>query len=339
MWNTVGVIIIGRNEGERLKAALQSCLTGKNPICLYVDSGSTDGSVELAKTIGIKVHELDPSRPFSAARARREGVEIMSIDYPELDFYQFLDSDCTLLSGWLSRAREFIIQRDDVAIVCGLLREAAPGRSIYNKINAVQWNVPSGEIDSCGGIFMIRRNVYEEVGGFNSLLLTGEEPELCARIRAAGYRIIRLNYEMACHDSGLVCFSEWWKRAVWGGYGDAIEFRTLDGEVTQQRQRETHSSLFWGALIPLLSFSGLIGMFWSVWFAIIPLMCGLGYLALLLKVMLYRMQRGDSMVDALPYSLFCVLRKIPSAIGYLLYRFNLETIFKRPDPHAPVTDK
>ena len=63
---------IGRNEGDRLKQCLQSVLTAAQVV--YVDSGSTDGSVQYAKEFGISVVELDLTRPFTAARARNAGL-------------------------------------------------------------------------------------------------------------------------------------------------------------------------------------------------------------------------------------------------------------------------
>ena len=63
----IGVVVIGRNEGDRLKASLAS-LKGIKHI-VYVDSGSTDGSQDFARGIGVAVVEL-PSRPNSPPRAR-----------------------------------------------------------------------------------------------------------------------------------------------------------------------------------------------------------------------------------------------------------------------------
>ena len=65
----VGAVAIGRNEGERLRRCLSS-LAGRVSPLVYVDSGSSDGSPELARSFGAVVVDLDLSRPFTAARAR-----------------------------------------------------------------------------------------------------------------------------------------------------------------------------------------------------------------------------------------------------------------------------
>src|SRR6476660_3526039 len=83
----VAVVAIGRNEGERL----QRCLESVRPQCetiVYVDSGSDDGSVDLARGLGVEVVELDMSIPFTAARARNEGLRRLRELRPSLEYVQ-----------------------------------------------------------------------------------------------------------------------------------------------------------------------------------------------------------------------------------------------------------
>jgi glycosyltransferase involved in cell wall biosynthesis len=72
----VGIVAIGRNEGERLRKCLQSVIECA-ALVVYVDSGSTDNSVAMARGIGSDVIELDMRVPFTAARARNIGFEQM----------------------------------------------------------------------------------------------------------------------------------------------------------------------------------------------------------------------------------------------------------------------
>jgi glycosyltransferase involved in cell wall biosynthesis len=332
---SVGTIVIGRNEGERLRRAFESIPSGAAKV-LYVDSGSSDGSVALARSMGVDVHELDPEKPFSAARARREGVEVMLKDHPDLEAIQFLDGDCTLEKGWSEKAIAHLSAHPNAAIVCGLLTEANTERSIYNRFIAVRWNATIGDIDACGGIFMIRICVYKSVGGFNSALLTGEEAELCARVRKAGHRIVRLDTKMACHDADLVSFGQWWGRAVWGGFGDAMEYDVLKGGVSAARHRETRSIVIWVATAPLLGLLGAIGAYWLPWLIGLPVVCALAYPALVVRVGMDRLRRGDSFADSAIYAFFCVLRKFPYAIGFFKYRLFPSSRAKVPDPHAPM---
>src|SRR6476660_6372785 len=100
-----GVVVIGRNEGDRLAACLESLRILDLPL-VYVDSGSVDGSAALARSTAhvTAVVELDPARPFSAARARNEGFAALRAARPAIEFVQFLDGDCTLADGWVEVA-------------------------------------------------------------------------------------------------------------------------------------------------------------------------------------------------------------------------------------------
>src|SRR5271165_5488933 len=95
----VGVVVIGRNEGERLMRCLASVrVFAKNIV--YVDSGSTDGSADAAAEIGVRVVRLDMSRSFTAARARNEGFSALKAWKPDVRFVQFIDGDCGLAPDW-----------------------------------------------------------------------------------------------------------------------------------------------------------------------------------------------------------------------------------------------
>ena len=97
----VGVVAIGRNEGDRLKRCLASIMACARDI-VYVDSGSTDGSIAAAVQIGALVVKLDLTRPFTAARARNEGYfALKSLQVRNMRFVQFIDGDCSLAPGWL----------------------------------------------------------------------------------------------------------------------------------------------------------------------------------------------------------------------------------------------
>jgi glycosyltransferase involved in cell wall biosynthesis len=128
--DAVGVVVIGRNEGERLKRCLRSLLDqGAGPI-VYVDSGSADDSVAFSRSLGVFVVNLDTSIPFTMARGRNAGFEELSRRFPALRWVQFVDGDCEVRPDWIARARAAIEARPDVAAVCGRRRERHPEASI-----------------------------------------------------------------------------------------------------------------------------------------------------------------------------------------------------------------
>ncbi len=95
----VDAVVIGRNEGARLVACLAS-LRGQVRRVVYVDSGSTDGSVAAAEAAGAEVVGLDMGRPFTAARARNAGLARLE----GAGFVQLVDGDCEVRQGWVAAA-------------------------------------------------------------------------------------------------------------------------------------------------------------------------------------------------------------------------------------------
>lgn len=245
----VGVVAIGRNEGERLRrclAAVRRC-TAK---AVYVDSGSSDDSVALARSLGVEVVELDTAIPFTAARARNAGFRRLLEIAPDIRYVQFVDGDCELLPEWLPGALAFLQARPSVALVSGRRRERYPERSIYNRLCDFDWDIAVGETQVCGGDFLVRRRVFESVGGFRERLIAGEEPELCVRIRQAGWRLWRLETRMSLHDAAMTRFSQWWRRALRGGYAYCEGAHMHGDSATRHFVRQYRRILLWGLAVP-----------------------------------------------------------------------------------------
>jgi len=244
-----GVVAIGRNEGERLRKCLESALSRAATV-VYVDSGSTDNSVAIALALGSSVVELDMRIPFTAARARNEGFKRLQQLNRSLPYVQFVDGDCLIVNGWLEAAAKFLDSHPDVAAVCGRRREIQPGRSIYNLLCDIEWDTPIGETRKCGGDAMMRITAFEAAKGYRENLIAGEEPELCVRLRAAAWRIWRLDVEMTLHDAAMMRFGQWWKRNKRAGHAFA-EGAWLHGAPPELHySREAKRALAWGVLIP-----------------------------------------------------------------------------------------
>jgi glycosyltransferase involved in cell wall biosynthesis len=246
----IGVVIIGRNEGERLRRCLLSCsVVGARRV--YVDSGSTDGSVELATALGARVVQLDMSRPFTAARARNAGLSELQRACSDVALVQFIDGDCELMPDWLDAAAAFLLQREDIVAVTGRLRERFPQKSVFNQMCDIEWNTALGEARSFGGIVLIRVATIMAAGGFREDLIAGEEPELCVRLRSRGARLWRLDRDMAWHDANILRLSQWWRRTFRSGHAFA-EGAALHGEPPERHfVAETRRALLWGAGLPV----------------------------------------------------------------------------------------
>lgn len=245
---SIAAIVIGRNEGARLIACLDA-LGGLSPV-IYVDSGSTDGSVAAAQARGAQVVSLDMSQPFTAARARNAGLAVLP-DGTEL--VQLLDGDCVVQEGWLEQAQAFLADTPDVAVVCGRRREMHPDASVYNRLIDGEWDTPVGEALACGGDALMRVAALAAVGGYRDDLIAGEEPELCVRLRQAGWRIWRLDAEMTAHDAQITRLGQWWKRSKRAGHAFA-EGAALHGAPPERHWvAETRRALLWGAGGPVLA--------------------------------------------------------------------------------------
>ncbi|MEO0970455.1 MAG: glycosyltransferase [Cyanobacteria bacterium J06639_18] len=317
----VGVVVIGRNEGNRLKESLLSAL-GENTTVVYVDSGSTDGSVQLAQSLGVGVVELDLSIPFTAARARNTGFEYLLQMDPKIEFVQFVDGDCRIVQQWLDVALKKLQQNSEIVVVCGRRQEEFPHNSIYNRLCDIEWDTPIGEAKACGGDAMMRVSAFNSVGGFNPELIAGEEPELCVRLRQAGGKIFRIDAPMTLHDAKITQFGQWWKRSLRAGHAYA-EGSWLHGRSPERHWlKESRSIWFWGLILPMVALM-------AAWFTF-----GMSLLLLLLAYTLltYRIyqsahKRKLTASDARLYAVWCMLSKFPQLQGQL--QFHLFRILRR----------
>lgn len=314
--NQLGIVIIGRNEGRRLARCLAS-VQKFQPAVVYVDSGSTDGSQELAHSLGFRPLELDAARPFSAARARNEGFSQLTSEYPQIEYIQFLDADCELDEHWADEGIGEFETDASLAIVCGRLRELAPNSSVYGRLCDMEWDAPPGIADYCGGIFIVRSAAFKAVNGFNETMIAGEDPELCVRLRLKDWRILRVPAAMATHDGAMMHFRQWWKRAVRSGHAYA-EGAALHGRgPTRHWVRQCRSNWLWGAIIPAILLTLAIPTKgWSL------LGWGLYPLQALRIAQGRRRHFGNPWRDAYLYGAFATIGKLPCAIGQAKYWLN-----------------
>jgi GT2 family glycosyltransferase len=310
-----GAVAIGRNEGNRLRRCIESLRARFDPI-VYVDSGSSDGSVERVRELGLEVVELDMSLPFSAGRARNAGFERIKELRMEVDWVQFIDGDCELDRAWPDRAEEVLRADPGLAIVCGRRRERSPEASIFNTLCDLEWDGPVGNVRACGGDFMARATAFEEVGGFDPAFVAGEEPELCLRLRQQGWRIERLADEMTLHDAAMFRVGQWWQRAQRTGHAYAQTLHKHGLADDRKLIRSVRSIVLWAGLLPVAAGVG------------IPPTGGWSLLLLLAwpfqvaRVFLMQRRRGRGVRPALAYAISVVAGKFAQMHGLLRYVRN-----------------
>lgn len=242
----VDAVVIGRNEGARLVACLAS-LAGQVRRVVYVDSGSTDGSVAAAQVAGAEVVTLDMARPFTAARARNAGLARLAGE----GFVLLVDGDCEVRPGFIPAAMAAFAAHPAAVVVCGRRRERHPEASVWNRLADREWNTPVGRALACGGDALMRLPALRAVGGYREDLIAGEEPELCLRLARAGGQVWRIDAEMTLHDAAMTRFGQWWQRSRRAGHAFA-EGAALHGRGPERHWRaETRRALVWGVGVPV----------------------------------------------------------------------------------------
>lgn len=245
---TVSVVVIGRNEGARLARCLDSVERARRADyaldVIYVDSASSDGSVELATGAGARVIALRPQR-LSAALARNAGWRAASGQ-----FILFLDGDTVLHPDFIVSALAAMADTG-VAVVWGHRREMDPQQSLYTRVLDLDWIYAPGDTAFCGGDALMRRAALERVGGFDPSLIAGEEPELCSRLRADGGLIRHLDVPMTLHDLAIVSWGAYWRRAFRAGHAYAEVARRLGARGDRMWSGAARRNLVHGALVAL----------------------------------------------------------------------------------------
>ena len=255
-------VIIGRNEGARLVRCLASVVPAVDR-AIYVDSGSSDGSVAAARAAGVEVVELDVTQPFTAARARNAGLARL-VEGGAPGFVQFIDGDCELRPDWIGTARDFLEAHPVAAVVFGRRRERFPEASRWNRLIDREWDGPAGKARACGGDALMRAGPLIAAGGFDESLIAGEEPELCYRLRQAGWEVHRIAAEMTLHDAAMTKVSQWWKRSKRAGHTYA-EGAALYGRGPERYNvARVRRSLLWGAGVPLAAALGALVTPWAL---------------------------------------------------------------------------
>jgi hypothetical protein len=243
----ISVVVIGRNEGERLEHCLRSLQTantdGRAVELIYVDSDSTDGSPERAQRLGARVLRVQPARP-SAAIGRNAGWRVATGTH-----VLFLDGDTVLERDFLPAALREIETSPEIAVVWGHRREIAPSGSLYNRALDLDWIYPPGDTEFCGGDALFRRSALERSGGFDDTLIAGEEPELCARLRAMGYRIRHIDVPMTGHDLAIAHWRQYWRRAERAGHAYAEVSARFAGTTIPLWSHESRRNLWHGGLV------------------------------------------------------------------------------------------
>ena len=309
----VSVVVIGRNEGERLVRCLESVRQanwdGRPYEVVYVDSRSTDASVGRAESLGAFV--LSDASPC-AAKARNLGWT-----RARGEFILFLDGDTQLDPDFVARA----LQTLEDPVLCaawGHRRESDPGQSIYTRVLDLDWVYPVGRTQYFGGDVLVRRTALASVDGFDPTLKAGEEPEMCARLRAAGWQIEHIDAPMTRHDLAVNTLRAYWLRAYRSGIAYAEVADRMKRRNDPMWQREALRDFVHGILLIALPFVFLLTLFCSLWLT--ALLCAAVGAVLYRTVLRCRWKAPEDPVLCWEYAVHAYLQKVPALFGQLEWR-------------------
>jgi glycosyltransferase involved in cell wall biosynthesis len=313
----IGCVVIGRNEAARLPATLAS-VSAAGLAMVYVDSGSSDDSVAIAGATGAQVVKLDPARPFTAARARNEGLDALTTAHPDAHHVMFLDGDCRLDADFPAKAAAALDADPDCAIIVGHLHEEQTAPSIYTRLSAIEWSSTTGPITdfgNLGGIMLARISDVRAVAGFNAAMIAGEDSELGVRLSLAGKRVVKIDADMATHRADITRFGQWWRRSVRAGQALAHRYGLHGASRLQDCKRAYWSTIIWGGIMPVAAF------------ALAPVTQGLSLLlcaaygALMIRMTGHFRRQGAGFATAWTAALFGIIAKFANFVG--LIRFHI----------------
>lgn len=209
---SVCVIVPTFNEERYVERCLDSLMHQDYPTerlrVLVLDNGSTDRTRAIASSTGATVH-IRPG--LSVAGLRNEGVRLS-----ESDVVAFLDADCVASRDWLRLGVESLSK--DRCITGAPYSSPHPAHWIEKAWHSTEkvGRYTSSHINA--GNLLCWRLDFEEIGGFDESLVTGEDYEFSQRA-AKRLSVIADSAIDVVHLGNPKSLGDFFRREVWHGLG------------------------------------------------------------------------------------------------------------------------
>ncbi len=213
------IVVLNFNGLALLKKHLPSVINTKYTDfdIVVVENGSSNNSVEDIKREFPSVKVVESSINLGFGRGNNLGVS----QYPNYDAYLFLNNDVTVKGDWLSEMVEVFKIDEKIGGVGSkiLYSKKRDGEYVINSAGLeidkhyLAYDRYEGEIDSekfntiaevdglCGGALLIRKEVWDSVGGFNPhMFMYYEDVDLSLRIRDLGFKLYYCGKSTVYHD-------------------------------------------------------------------------------------------------------------------------------------------
>jgi GT2 family glycosyltransferase len=176
---------------------------------IVVDNGSDDHGPRIANELGARVL-IVPGVHIGALRNR--GAAVASGEW-----LAFIDADIEMPADWLKLLVEMEGRQGDVlGLDLDTPRQAPWFAQAWQRrsqrpgarpLHRVQW-LPSANL-------LMRRTWFEQVGGFDESLRTGEDKDFSLRLRQAGAQLLLVNESLALHWGYEGSWLEWMSKELW----------------------------------------------------------------------------------------------------------------------------
>jgi glycosyltransferase involved in cell wall biosynthesis len=311
----ISCVVIGINTARTIVPCLESIRNSnyRGPLeVIYVDGGSTDNSVKLAKSVqDIKVIELHQEHP-TPGRGRNVGWRAA-----KGELVHFFDGDVIVEKDWFKKAVKAV--NNETVTVCGYRKESYPNKNWYHRFADIEWGSDAGNIKYFGGDVLIKKSVLEETGGYNNNLIAGEDTELSFRIRKKGYSIKRLDVTMCYHDINMNSIKQYFKRCFRSGYGCAEVGTMYSNDLMIVTIKKIIESM------GTITFLIMALMFQNVYFLAIPLMLNIMQI---FKIPLFKKRYKLNNRRSAIYALHLIISTYLITIG--IFRYYLGRILNKP---------
>lgn len=231
----LSVVIIAYNEEDRIRECIESVFNACRDVdgfeVILVDSNSTDRTVEYATEYPITVLRIPSDDLTTPSAGRYVGTQVASAER-----ILFVDGDMELTETWLPEAMVYLEAHDDVAAVEGCLN------------SSTQTGI--SEADKLGGAMLSDAEALDEIGGFDPYLRSNEDIDVGFRLRAAGYRLVRLPEVSVIHpeDDTISEPIRRWGHGYYIGQGQILRNRLGSPTILRwqlRRQRYKLGLLAW----------------------------------------------------------------------------------------------
>lgn len=195
----VSLVVIGKNEANNLEDTFNAILKMDYPPekieIIYVDTGSADQSVTIARKYAHRVFVESSNWPTSGLARNRGLVEAKH------EIIHFIDGDISISKEYLKQAVKSIL-RPDVDAVTGYFVEKRTDK-FFNRIMDIRRDDINHQERFCestngGGTYL--KSKLLRVNGYDERILKGQESDLGIRYRAKGFKILFIDQIQGVHN-------------------------------------------------------------------------------------------------------------------------------------------